>query len=115
VRLLPVIVDWTLLLPWLTFSLRIQLCSAVSAEEQGKAKSGRVTVTGCLQKGSEANAFYMTDDNSQMWELSQLGEARPAFGHKVTVAGVEVKKSRGEEAKKEGTRRPKWTGRRTAT
>jgi len=79
--------------------------------EQGKAKSKSVSVTGCLQKGSEPSGFYITDDNSKMWELSSKSvKLAPHVGHQVTVTGVEVKKSKSAEARAEESEKTEASG-----
>ncbi len=65
----------------------------------GKAKSGTVSVTGCLQKGAEPGGYYITDD-SKMWELSSSAvKLDKHVGHQVTVTGAAVQKSKAAEAK----------------
>jgi hypothetical protein len=75
---------------------------AAQGHETGTAKNQSVSVTGCLQKGTEPNGYHLTDDNSKMWELSSRSVKLAAHvGHKVTVTGVEVKKSKSAEEKAE--------------
>ncbi len=73
---------------------------ATQAQGASKPKSGSMSVTGCLQKGAESGGYYITDNDNKMWELSshsvKLGEH---VGHKVTVTGTAVQKSKAAEKK----------------
>jgi hypothetical protein len=80
-------------------------------EKPGKTKNQSVTVTGCLQKGTEQNGFFVTDDSNRMWELSSKSVALAQHvGHQVTVTGVEVKKSKSVEAKSAGNEKTEASG-----
>lgn len=99
---------------WLTSILFLSLCplglhgqegTDAQAKQSGMAgnnKAQTVTVTGCLQKGTEANGFYITGEDGKNWELSggrvNLGEH---VGHKVSLTGRAVHRSKADEAKME--------------
>jgi len=88
--LLPVIVAFSL--------------SMIAAQEQSaKSKDGksgkRVTVTGCLAKGDEANEFSITGADGKTYGLRSNSVAlADHLGHKVTVTGTTTK---GEKEEKE--------------
>ncbi len=84
---------------------------AAHPQEHGKAKGESMSVTGCLQKGSEDNGYYITDDSSRMWELSSKSvKLAPHVGHQVTVTGVEVRKSKSVESKTEESEKTEASG-----
>lgn len=67
-----------------------------------QAKGETKTVTGCLQKGDEANEYSITDANGQTYGLYssdvKLGDH---VGHKVTVSGkLKAEKEEAEEREK---------------
>lgn len=68
-----------------------------------KAKTEHQTliVTGCLQKGKEAGGFFITAEDGKAWELfSSTVKLDKHVGHKVTLTGYQVHKSKAAEAKK---------------
>ena len=77
---------------------------------QGAAMSGQtVSATGCLQKGQEANGYYLTDENGKTWELT--GKGLPSHvGHKVTVTGNTEPDSKSRESKKASTEKAEAGG-----
>jgi hypothetical protein len=63
------------------------LAFTVSAQKNGN-KSGNKTVTGCLQKGDEADEFSLTGEDGKLYELrSSSVKLAEHVGHKVTVSG----------------------------
>lgn len=80
------------LIPLLLLSL---FALAVQAQE---TTSKTTSVTGCLQKGTEPGGFTITGEDGVMWELSGKIDAAHV-GHKVTVSGHVVHRSKTEEAK----------------
>ncbi len=61
---------------------------ATSGQKSEKKASGK-TVTGCLQKGDEADEFSLTGDDGQIYGLrSSAVKLSDHVGHKVTVAGT---------------------------
>lgn len=66
---------------------------STSAAAQKKAKKPTISVTGCMQKGSEADT-YVLSSNGKTYEL--IGATAGVnladhVGHKITVAGTRVK------------------------
>ena len=84
-------------------SLIAQESAAQEKQEQKAAKSGKTqTVTGCLQKGDEANEFSLVGDDGKTWGLRGTRvKLDTHIGHKVTVTGTAAHESKAEE-KKEG-------------
>ena len=61
---------------------------AANAQKGGKA-GGSKTVTGCLQKGDEADEFSLVGDDGQTYGLrSSAVKLGDHVGHKVTVTGT---------------------------
>jgi hypothetical protein len=70
-----------------------------SAQTEGKGAAA-VSVTGCLQKGTEAGGFFITGEDGKDWELSGgAAKLTPHVGHKITVTGREIHKSQAQEEK----------------
>jgi hypothetical protein len=56
--------------------------------QKGEKKGGSKTVTGCLQKGDEADEFSLTGDDGKLYGLrSSSVKLADHVGHKVTVSG----------------------------
>jgi hypothetical protein len=77
---------------------------------QTKAAGGKTTVTGCLQKGDEADEFSITGEDGKTYGLrSTAVDLSKHLGHKVTVTGTlkaesyEKEKGESEEHEKKGT------------
>jgi Protein of unknown function (DUF5818) len=69
-----------------------------SGMEHGAAAA--VSVTGCLQKGAEAGGFFITGEDGKDWELvGSSAKLSGHVGHKVTVTGHEIHRSKAEEEK----------------
>jgi hypothetical protein len=74
----------------LTLIFLCALCvfALTAGAQKSNSKNGNVTVTGCLQKGDEADEFALTGDDGKLYDLRsssvKLGEH---VGHKVTVSG----------------------------
>src|SRR5215472_8662107 len=74
----------------LTLIFLFALCvfALTAGVQKSNNKNGNVTVTGCLQKGDEADEFALTGDDGKLYDLRsssvKLGEH---VGHKVTVSG----------------------------
>ena len=73
------------------------------AKPAKSAKSGKAstTVTGCIQKGTESNGYYITDEGGKTWELTPASKVSAHAGHKVTLTGSTTKATKAAEAKKE--------------
>jgi len=76
---------------------------------QMKATDGKTTVTGCLQKGDEADEFSITGEDGKTYGLrSSAVDLSKHLGHKVTVTGslkaesYEKEKGESEEHEKKG-------------
>src|SRR5882757_4829849 len=68
------------------------------SDDQSKTKA----VTGCLQKGDQADLFSITGDDGKSWDLrSSTVKLDDHVGHKVTVTGSPTREAKAEE-KKEG-------------
>lgn len=98
---------------WLIAALFTGLCAvALQAQETpapattAKPMHSKTTVTGCLQKGDEANEFAITGEDGKSWELrSKTVKLDEHVGHTVTITGVphhETKAEEAQEAKTEG-------------
>ena len=67
--------------------LGLYLTAAGFADEKGAG--GKTTVTGCLQKGDEANEFSITGEDGKTYGLrSSSVDLSKHLGHKVTVTGT---------------------------
>jgi hypothetical protein len=67
-------------------------------DDQSKTK----TVTGCLQKGAQADQFSITGEDGKSWDLrSSTVKLAEHVGHQVTVTGSPTRETKAEE-KKEG-------------
>src|SRR5947209_20398558 len=67
---------------------------------QEKSAGGKTTVTGCLQKGDEADEFAITGEDGKTWELrSKTVKLDEHVGHTVTITGVRHHETKAEDAK----------------
>ncbi len=67
-------------------------------DDQSKTKA----VTGCLQKGDQADQFSITGEDGKSWDLrSSTVKLAEHVGHQVTVTGSPTRETKAEE-KKEG-------------
>jgi hypothetical protein len=72
--------------------------TAKPGDDQSKTKA----VTGCLQKGDQADLFSITGEDGKSWDLrSSTVKLDEHVGHKVTVTGSPTREAKAEE-KKEG-------------
>jgi len=81
---------------WLIPLLLLILCPLVIQAQESTSKTN--SVTGCLQKGVEPGGFYIAGDDGKMWELAGKIDAAHV-GHKVTVKGSVLHRTKIEEAK----------------
>ena len=97
---------------WVVPILFLSLCPVALVAQYGNAQekqekkpqkdANTQTVTGCLQKGDEADEFSITGEDGKTWGLrSSTVKLDPHLGHKVTVTGSSTQESKAEE-KKEG-------------
>ncbi len=79
----------------------LTLCIYAVSQAKGESK----TVTGCLQKGDEANEYSITDANGKTYGLrSSDVKLADHLGHKVTVAGkLEAESDEDEEREEKGS------------
>jgi hypothetical protein len=69
---------------------------------QPSDESKTKAVTGCLQKGDQADLFSITGEDGKSWDLrSATVKLDEHVGHKVTVAGSPTREAKAEE-KREG-------------
>ena len=74
--------------------------SAKSGAQEHKSTSHTKTVTGCLQKGDEADEFSITGKDGKTWGLrSSTVKLDQHVGHEVTVSGSAHRESEAEEKK----------------
>jgi hypothetical protein len=81
---------------WLIPILLLILCPLAASAQQNMSKTN--SVTGCLQKGVETGGFYIAGEDGTIWELSGKVDAAH-IGHKVTVNGHALHRTKVEEAK----------------
>jgi len=73
------------------------VASPAITHAQDNASDSTQMVTGCLQKGSSANTFTLTDENGKLWDLrSKTVQLGPHVGHTVTITGKIPQKSKDE-------------------
>jgi len=71
----------------LVFLVACALAFAAGPQKKND-KSGNVTVTGCLQKGDEADEFSLTGTDGKLYDLRSTSvKLSDHVGHKVTVSG----------------------------
>jgi len=83
----------------------IPLAAGATGTAQKKAGGGSHSMTGCLQKGSEANTYQLTNvegTGPKIVGTSKGVDLAPHVGHKVTITGTAVAAK--AAAKKEGTK-----------
>jgi UDP-N-acetylmuramyl tripeptide synthase len=90
-------------------SLVLGLYVAPAGFTQAKTTGGKTTVTGCSQKGDEANEFSVTGEDGKTYGLrSSAVDLSKHLGHKVSVTGTlkaessEREKEESEEHEKKG-------------
>ncbi len=88
------------------FALATSVFAFAASVQQGEKKAAGKTVTGCLQKGDEADEFSLTGDDGKRYDLrSSAVKLGAHVGHKVTVTGSfkpEGKEKDEDEAKEGG-------------
>ena len=80
---------------------------------EAKTAGGKTSVTGCLQKGDEADEFSITGQDGKMYGLrSSAVDLSKHVGHKVTVTGTLKAESyeKEEKEKNEGEAHEKKEG-----
>ena len=72
----------------LVFLFAVCVFALTAGAQKNSTKNGNVTVTGCLQKGDEADEFSLTGDDGKLYDLkSSSVKLAEHVGHKVTVSG----------------------------
>jgi len=83
--------------------------NAGTAEKKAAHRSFRVT--GCLQKGVEPGGHFINAEDGKVWELtSKTVNLDEQVGHKVTLAGYEIHRSKAVEAKMEKSEKAEAAG-----
>jgi len=81
--------------------------------QKGEKKGGSKTVTGCLQKGDEADEFSLTGEDGKLYGLrSAAVKLGDHVGHKVTVTGSF--KAEGDEKDEDEAKESKENGKKEA-
>ena len=101
----------TRLLVLVSVSLVLGLWVTSSAFAQKKTTGETKTVTGCLQKGDEADEFSITGEDGKNYDLtSSAVDLGKHVGHKVTVTGTfkaeSYEKEKGEKEANEKKEAP---------
>ena len=82
------------------------LATAADHQKKGKKSNGAMTVSGCLQKGTEANTYMLTNvSGGGSYELVGAPASMnlaPHVGHRIEVTGSVAKASKA--AKMEGAK-----------
>ena len=80
--------------------LVVALFAATAGFAQTKSDSQKTTVTGCLQKGDEANEFAITGEDGKTYQLRNSAvDLSTHVGHKVTITGTfNAEKKEGQSA-----------------
>jgi hypothetical protein len=83
---------------FLVLALAWSLGSSFTTAQEKDSKAKAITITGCLQKGDEANEFAITGKDGKKYELTSTKVAlKEHVGHQVTVTGT-LKEEKSEEA-----------------
>ena len=76
---------------------------AAIAQDEKKPPAKEHSMTGCLQKGSTADTFVVTNTEPKGPKLIGIVESKdnlaPHVGHKMTITGVDVPAKEAEAAK----------------
>lgn len=75
-------------------------CAATAVFAQSKKQAQKMTLTGCLQKGDEANEFSLTGEDGKTYQLRNSAvDLSKHVGHKVTITGTfKAEKKEGQSA-----------------
>ncbi len=72
----------------LVFLFAVCVFALAAGAQKSSPKNGNVTVTGCLQKGDEADEFSLTGSDGKLYDLRSTSvKLADHVGHKVTVSG----------------------------
>jgi len=93
---------------WL-FLLSFVTLYPLAAQEHGTPSSS-MNVTGCLQKGIEPGGFTLAGEDGTFWELSGKANLVEHVGHKVTISGHTLQKSKMQEDSMEANEKKEANG-----
>jgi hypothetical protein len=81
---------------FLVLALVLSLGTSFTRAQETKSKT--ITITGCLQKGDEANEFAITGEDGKKYELTSTKVTlKDHVAHRVTVAGTLKAEDKKEE------------------
>lgn len=86
---------------WLVLFVALNAALVWGAPQMSGEKSAAAkTITGCLQKGSESEGFFLIDKAGKHWELYTAPDVSLAdhVGHTVTVTGTVAHRTKDQEA-----------------
>jgi len=87
----------------LGFVLAVGVITLAASAQKGDKEAARTTVTGCLQKGDEADEFAITGEYGKNYELvSRTIKLSAHVGHKVRVTGTLIEEESEEQEKEAG-------------
>jgi hypothetical protein len=89
-------------LVWSVLFVALSTAFVYGQPQMGSDKeSATKTVTGCLQKGTESQGFFVISKEGKHWELYPNSEVSLAdhVGHTVTVTGTVAHRSAAQEEK----------------
>ena len=89
---------------WSVIAACVVAFSLTAAAQEGKKPPAKEhSMTGCLQKGSTADTFVVTNTEPKGPKLIGIVESKenlaPHVGHKITITGVDVPAKEAEAAK----------------
>ncbi len=108
---------WLAPMLFMSFFLMGLQTSKSSAQDQKTGTTEKKTapksfsVTGCLQKGTEAGGYFIAAEDAKVWELSsKTVKLVEHVGHKVTLTGYQVHRSKATEEKMAKSEKPEAAG-----
>jgi len=88
--------------------LPVRVFTFVASAQKNDEEAASTTLTGCLQKGDEADVFAITGENGKNYELvSRNVKLSAHVGHKVRVSGTLMEE---ESEEQEGEAGERWAG-----
>jgi len=70
------------------------------AKAQDEPDNSAHMVTGCVQKPSNSNVYFLLDENGKLWDIrSKTIKFAPHVGHTVTLTGTTTKNSEDQDKK----------------
>lgn len=108
---------WLAPMLFMSFFLMGLQTSKSAAQDQKTGTTEKKTahksfsVTGCLQKGTEAGGYFIAAEVAKVWELgSKTVKLDEHVGHKVILTGYQVHKSKATEEKMAKSEKPEAAG-----